>query len=88
MQLWVGRVSDKLYVTCGLNHQGFVVSKKPPPRSSLRKETQDHWLREQAITNALKAEYNALMNQPVPNRLKALVEEIRERERAANKKKR
>lgn len=62
--------------------------KKPSPKSNLRKETQDHWLREQAITDALKAEYAALMSQPVPNRLKALVEEIRARERAANKKKR
>lgn len=54
---------------------------KSTNKSNLRKVTQDHWLREQAITKALRAEYAQLLQDPVPSRLKELVAELRRRER-------
>jgi hypothetical protein len=49
--------------------------KECPPKRS------DHWRYDKPLSDALREQYKKVLREPVPEKLKKLIEELKERER-------
>lgn len=60
--------------------QGRLLNQKKKPVKEPLKSKQSEWVRETAISKALRAEYASGDDEPIPDRFKKLIDQIRQEE--------